>query len=162
MADCSSVIRTSSSPRLLPPHVPASVILLRLFFYCYPLSFSPPGVSFFFPHLLLSFGELLSYLFLSCGLERKQTGTEEKPAAVPLLTVASLNPPGFRMPRFPPSLTSLPPFHTVFLNASTLFCLTHCTFFSISTSISVFFFFFYSSVLTLSLSHHPPFVLPPH
>lgn len=138
------MIRTSPPPRLLPPHVPASVILLRLFFYCYPLSFSPPGVSFFFPHLLLSFGELLSYLFLSCGLERKQTGTEEKPAAIPLLTVASLNPPGFRMPCFPPSLTSLPPFHAVFLNASTLrplFCLTHCTFFSISTSISVFFFF---------------------
>lgn len=44
------------------------------FLYRLPLSFSSSSaISFFSPHFLLSFGELLSYLFLSCGLERTQT-----------------------------------------------------------------------------------------
>lgn len=77
---------------------PAFVLLLNyccafianLFFYCHPLFFSSSAISFFFPHFFLSFGELLSYLFLSCGLERKQTGTEQKGAAIPLCAVATL------------------------------------------------------------------------
>lgn len=56
---------------LLPSHS----ALLGLLFQCHPLSSSVcccPLISLVFRR---SFGELLSYLFLSRGLERKQTGS---------------------------------------------------------------------------------------
>lgn len=81
------LIRTSLPVRLLPPLVAAFSLLLV---YSRAFSFQsvlllPPIVFPFFCHLilpssfsLLSFGELLSYLFLSCGLERKKESRQEQ------------------------------------------------------------------------------------
>lgn len=119
------MMRTSVLPLHMPPFllfIYSCASLLSLFFYCYALAFSSSAFSLFIPHFLLSFGELLSYLFLSCGLERKQTGTEQKGAAIPLpnnrhalnsvifSSSASWCHSPFIRPYIPPSLTVNLPF----------------------------------------------------
>ena len=159
---------------LHPPHVPAFWLLvyscaslLGLFFYFHPLSFSSPAIAPFIPHFLLSFGELLSYLFLSCGLERKQTGTEQRGEAIPLHNRHTLNPvisPPLLLPVSPAFNSCL--YSSIF--NSDFPSVSHCSpqrfhfspsvvcdplhLFSISTSISVFL-QLWTSLLPFSLSH---------
>lgn len=72
-----------------PPHLPPDV------FFCCPYTHPPTSLSlssasFFSPHFLF-FRELLFYLFLSCGLERKGThASEQTGPAFSLCTVPTI------------------------------------------------------------------------
>lgn len=108
---------------LLPPRV---LVFLLLLIYYVPLfsvysfisasHFFSPAISLFIPHFPLSFGELLCYLFLSCGLERKQTGTERSSHRTQLHVTLPSSASCFHSPFSPlSSPISLPRFLNVFL-----------------------------------------------